>query len=529
MNKFKIFVADKLAEEGLAYLDKQNDVELDFSTGLSPEDVEAHIAEADALIVRSATKAPAEVIAAGKRLKAIGRAGIGVDNIDIDAATERGVVVFNTPDANATTTAELAIAHMLSLSRHLPQADASVRAGEWKRSTYVGAEVTGKTLGVVGYGTIGRIVAKRARGLNMRVLAADPFVTREVFEEDGVEPADLERMLAEADYLSLHCPKTEKTKGLINAEALAKMKPEARLINCARGGIVDEAALYEALKDQRIAGAALDVFEQEPPKDSPLLALDNCVFTPHLGASTEEAQVAVGLEIAKQIVTYLRTGEIVNPVNLPSVSGEAMARLRPYEVLATKLGRMLALMVNRPVKQVEVSLQGRAAELESHPIAVAVLVGLLSDSASTPVNRVNAMHMARRHGISLTESRTEKTQRYVTLVSVKAITEEGETSLSGTLFDEVHPRLVRADNCEIEAFLEGNLLVTWHADRPGVVGALGAILGKENVNISRMQLGMGEGCTNAIALLEISSPLSESVMEQIRRMEAITEAFQITL
>lgn len=531
MSKFRIFVADKLAEQGVEWLRTQDDVEVDFTTGLSPEEVKQHVAEADALIVRSATDAPADVIAAGKRLKAIGRAGIGVDNIDIDAATEHGVVVFNTPDANATTTAELAIAHMFSLSRHLPQADASVKAGEWKRSAYVGAEISGKTLGIIGYGTIGRIVANRARGLKMRVLGFDPFVTREMFAEDGVECCDLDTLLGEVDYLTLHCPKNEKTRGLINAEAIARMKPGARIINCARGGIVEEAALFQALQEKRIAGAALDVFESEPPKDSPLLGLPNVVLTPHLGASTEEAQVAVGVEIARSIVTFLRTGEVINPVNLPSVSGDNLERLHPYEALATKLGRLLGLMIEGPVKQLSVTLKGRAAELESHPVAVAAMVGLLSESMSTssPVNRVNAMHVARRHGISLTESRTEETRRYVTLVTISATGDQGEVTLSGTLFDEQHPRLVGVNDYEIEAFLEGNLLITRHADRPGVVGALGAILGKENVNISRMQLGLSDAGDNAIAIMAISAPLSDAVLAEIGAMEAVSRVTQLAL
>lgn len=529
MSKKRVFVADNIAEAGVAYLREQPDLEVDFAPGLERAALEEHVREADALVVRSAVKVTADVLAKARRLKVIGRAGIGVDNIDVEAATERGVVVLNTPDANATTTAELAVAHLMSLSRHLPRADASVRAGEWKRSAFVGTEVTGKTVGIIGYGTIGRIVANRCCGLKMRVVAHDPFVTREVFEQDGVEPLELDDLLAQADYVTLHCPLTEKTRGLLDAERLARMKRGARLVNCARGGIVDEAALAEALACGHIAGAALDVFEREPPEGSPVLAQPNAVFTPHLGASTAEAQVAVGVEIARQIAVYLRTGEPINAVNLPPISSETLRRLRPYQSLACRLGRLLALMMPAPIERIEVSLHGRAAELDSHPVAAEAVVGLLQARLDAPVNRVNALHIARRQGIQVVESRTEETQGYLTLVKVSARGEADSVTLAGTLFDELHPRLVRVNDYEIEAFLEGNLLLTRHFDRPGVVGALGAILGEQDVNISRMQLGIAPGTDKAIAVLEISRPLSDDIMRRIGEIPAITKVAQISL
>lgn len=529
MTTKKVFVADKVADAGVAFLREQPGLQIDFTPGLDAEGIKEHLRGAEALIVRSAVQVSAEVIAAADKLKVIGRAGIGVDNIDVDAATERGIVVMNTPDANATTTAELALAHMLSLSRHLPRADASVRAGKWQRSAFVGAEIAGKTVGVIGFGTIGRIAASRCLGLKMRVLAYDPFVTREVFEQEGVEQADLYALLAQADYVTLHCPLNDKTRDLIDAGRIARMKAGARIINCARGGIVNEAALAEALRSGHLAGAALDVFEREPPAGSPLLELPNVVFTPHIGASTAEAQVAVGVEIARQVATYLRTGEAINAVNLPPISSETLRRLRPYQELACRLGRLLALMLPTPIERVELSLHGRAAELDSHPIAAEAIVGLLRERLSSPVNRINALHVARRQGIVLTESRTEETHGYVTLVRLRAHSNGEQVTLAGTLFDERHPRLVRINDYEIEAFLEGNLLLTRHADQPGVVGALGCILGEQQVNIGRMQLGMVPGGDKAVAVLEISQPLSEALMERIAAIPAISKVAQISL
>ncbi|MCC7412589.1 MAG: phosphoglycerate dehydrogenase [Gammaproteobacteria bacterium] len=529
MSRKKVFVADSIADEGVQYLRAQPDIEVDFAPGLDAAAVAARMTDVQALIVRSAVKVTAGIIAAGGSLRVIGRAGIGVDNIDTEAATDHGVVVMNTPDANATTTAELAVAHLLSLSRHLQRADASVRAGEWKRSAFVGAEVSGKTVGIVGYGTIGRIVAVRCQGLKMRVVAYDPFVTREMFVNDGVEAIELDALLTQADYVTIHCPLNDKTRNLIDAAQLETMKPDARIINCARGGIVNEQALYDALAAGRIAGAALDVFEVEPPKGSPLLGLANVVFTPHIGASTAEAQVAVGVEIAKQVVTYLRTGEPINAVNLPPISSETLRRLRPYQELAHRLGRLLDLMLPQPIEHVELSLHGRAAELDSHPLVAEAMVGLLGTRLSSPVNRVNALHVARRQGIGITESRTEETHGYVTLIKLSARANGEQVSLAGTLFDERHPRLVRINDYEIEAFLEGNLLLTRHADQPGVIGALGGILGDEKVNISRMQLGMVPGSDKAVAVLEISRPLPEPVLARIAALPAVGKVGQISL
>ncbi len=525
----KIFVADKIADEGVKFLKNQPGLDVDFTTGLNEAEACEHIREADAVIVRSATSIRGDILEAAKNLKVIGRAGIGVDNIDIPAATERGIVVLNTPDANATTTAELAIAHMMSLSRHLPFADQSIRNGKWERSSFMGAELSGKTLGVIGFGTIGRIAANRGLGLNMNVVAYDPFVTDEIFAEACVTPMDIDQLLECADFVTLHCPLIEQTRNLISRERLAIMKSSARLINCARGGLIDEEALFEALESGQLAGAALDVYENEPPTDSPLLKLDNVVFTPHLGASTEEAQTAVGVEIAKQIATFLKSGEAINAVNMPRVATEEALTLKPYQEIASKLGQLMALMATSAIKQLEVSLHGQIASCDPHPVAVEALVGLLQNSLSIPVNQVNAVHLAKRQGIALTESRSEATHDYISMVSVKAKFDNEEIIVSGTLLNDKYPRLIQINDYQIEAPLSGNLLITRHSDKPGVVGALGVLLGEEGINISNMQVGVKDESDEAIAIIGISQLLSESALSAVADIPAIDKVIQVSL
>ncbi|MEY2666092.1 MAG: hypothetical protein RLZZ384_263, partial [Pseudomonadota bacterium] len=409
----KILISDKLAKDGIDYLKAQNDIDIHFETGLSEEALCGIIGEFDALLIRSDTQVTPKLLQAAKKLTLIGRAGIGVDNVDIPAATEMGVIVMNTPDANATTTAELTIAHLMSLSRHLPAADQSVRAGKWERSIYTGSEVAQKTIGIVGFGTIGRLVASRAAVLKMNVIAFDPFVSPDIYTDLGVESVSLEDLIARSDYITLHCPLIEKTRNIIGAAQFEKMKSNAMLINCARGGLIDEVALYDALKSKKIAGAALDVFEVEPPVSSPLLELDNIVFTPHLGASTSEAQLAVSVEIAKQAVTFLRTGEAINALNLPRVSAEELKKSSDFVNLATQLGKVLAGLSSAPLTKLEVALFGKAADVSPRPVSVAALVGVLSGQFSTPVNRVNAENIAKRQGLAFVEAVSQETQDYV--------------------------------------------------------------------------------------------------------------------
>lgn len=526
---FSILVADPIAQEGVTHLSNQPGFRVDVKTGMKEAELCACVADYDAVVVRSATKITRPVFEAARKLKVVGRAGIGVDNIDVEAATEHGVVVINTPDANAVSAAELALAHMFSLCRRIPAADASVKAGEWARSRYTGTELTGKTLGVIGYGTIGRIVAARALGLKMKVVAHDPFVSAEIYAAHGVQPLALDDLLGESDFVTLHCPLIEATRNLLNRERLALMKKGARLINCARGGLVDEEALHDALVSGHLAGAALDVFLKEPPGSSPLLALPNVECTPHLGASTEEAQYAVGVEIARLIAAYLNDGEVLSAVNLPRVASEQAGRLRPYQDLAHRLGRLLARMIDAPLQGIDVTLQGAAAELDTRPVAIEALVGYLQEHHTRPVNRVNALLVANREGLAFGESRSLKAHDYVSLIAVTGKAADRSVVLVGTLFDERYPRLVRINNYEIECGLKGDMLFTRHDDRPGVVGALGTVLGESGINISRMHIGSAEDGPHAVAAIEMSTPLTDAQMAKIRSIPAVSKAFQITL
>jgi len=525
----KIFISDKLAESGINYLTEQPNISVHIQTGLDEQQLCEALAGYDALLIRSDTKVTPAVLHAAKNLKLIGRAGIGVDNVDIPLATELGIIVMNTPDANATTTAELAIAHMMSLSRHLPAADASIRAGRWERAKLLGNEVAHKTLAILGFGTIGRIVSQRGLGLRMNVIAYDPFVAPEIYAEYGVESVDFEQLLVRADYLTLHCPLMEKTRNIIGAGQLALMKKTAMVINCARGGLIDEAALYQALKDKKIAGAALDVYENEPPNESPLLALDNIVFTPHLGASTAEAQVAVSVEIARQAVTFLNTGEAINALNLPRVSAKELKKSSEYMHLATILGKVMAGLVDAPLEKVEVALFGRAAEAAVRPVSVSALTGILSGHFSTPVNRVNAENIAKRQGIVLTESVTHESHDYISLIQLTGQGAGQTLTLSGALLGGRQPRLVGINQFDIEVVPEGTLLVTRHDDKPGVISAMSAVLGNANINITRMHVSTADEQQQAMAVISVSAPLSDTLILQLCELPPVHQVKQINL
>jgi D-3-phosphoglycerate dehydrogenase len=525
----KILISDKLAEDGINFLNEQEGVQIHIQTGLSEEALCEIIPDYDALLIRSDTQVTAKVLKTAKKLKVVGRAGIGVDNVDLEEAMEQGIIVMNTPDANATTTAELAIAHMFSMSRNLPIANQSVRDGKWERSKLMGAEIAHKTLAILGFGTIGRIVALRGNGLGMRVIAYDPFVAPEIFEKNGAELVDLDTLVKQADYLTLHCPLLEKTRNIIGREQLALMKKSARLINCARGGLVDEAALYDALKEGRIAGAALDVYEKEPPKDSPLLTLNNVVFTPHLGASTKEAQVAVSVEIARQVVKYLQTGEAVNALNLPRLSAEELKQARPFMNLARILGKVLFGLLDQPVQKLEVAVFGKAAQAKVRPISSEAMVGLLSGQFSTPVNRVNAESIAKRQGITLIESQSDEAEGYQSLIQITGHCPDKSISLAGTLLGDHHPRLVSINHFEIEVVPEGVLMVTRHDDKPGVIAAISSVLGQSNINITRMQVSVVDDNQVAMMVISVSDPLNEQILKAVCDLPAVHSVRQIVL
>ncbi len=525
----KVLVADKLDPAAVAWLEDEARLDVTVNTGRGEDELCADIANYDAVIVRSATRITPRVIAAATRLRVVGRAGIGVDNIDLPAATERGIAVLNTPDANATTTAELTVAHLLSLSRNLPQADRSVREGRWERAALTGTEVAGKALGLLGYGTIGRLVAARATGLKMKVLVHDPFVGDDVVRGDGYEPVDQEALLARADYVTLHCPVTDRTRGLIDAAALAAMKPGARLINCARGALVVEQALADALASGRLAGAAVDVFAQEPPEGSPLLTAPNIVFTPHLGASTHEAQTAVGDQIVRQIAEFLATGEPVNAVNLPSIPSAQLAVVRPYMDLARRLGRVVGALAEGALETLEITLHDDDERIDVGLLAVEAAAGLLSGSLDGPVNRVNAAHLAKRQGLKLVQSRAARGGDYATRVDVTGRGPAGVTTVAGTLFDGRFPRLVRIGGFEIEAVLEGELLLTRHADQPGVLAGFSAVLAAAGLNIARLHLGPVGREGRAMAVIGLEQAAPPETVRAIADLPPVEAVFRLSL
>jgi len=530
----RVLVADRLAEQGLAILQRAAEsgaLAVDQRTGLGEAELCEHVGDYDALIVRSTPKVTAKVIEAARRLRVIGRAGIGVDNIDVAAATRKGIVVMNTPGGNNITTAEHAISMLLALARFIPQATASMRAGKWEKSRFIGTEVCNKTLGIVGIGNIGGLVAERARGLGMRVIAADPFISGERARELEIELVDLDTLCARADFISIHTPLTPETRDLIAAPQLAKMKPTARLINCARGGIVNEEALVNALRSGRLAGAALDVFAQEPPApDHPLRQLEQVISTPHLGAATDEAQVNVAVAIAEQVVDFLLHNVTRNAVNVPSVSAELLEILQPYLTLGEKLGSLQAQLLEGAPTQVTIEYAGEVATTDTHPVTLAVLRGLLTRLMETSgVNYVNAPALARERGIRVVESRTTHSKGYRNLITVTVKTAQREREVAGAVFGRQVERLVKIDNFYLETVLEGYILMLHNLDVPGVVGAVGTLLGEAKINIAGLQLGRERTGGMAISLIHVDAPIPDPVLQRLRALPNIVAADLLSL
>jgi D-3-phosphoglycerate dehydrogenase len=522
----RILVSDELDPAALEVF-RRSGFEPEVRTGMSEDELCAAIAGVDALVVRSATKVTRKVIAASTDLRVVGRAGIGVDNVDLDAATERGIVVMNTPRGNATTTAELAIALLLALARHIPRADRLVRSGKWKAKGLVGTEIHGKTLGVIGLGRIGKLVAERGRGLGMKVVAHDPYLLAEGMTSPmaGVELLELDALLERADFISVHVPLNDSTKNLISWEQLARTKPGARLIQAARGGVVDEEAVLDALSSGRLAGAAFDVFTVEPPpKDHPLLARDDVIVTPHLGASSEEAQLRVALDVAEQIVQFLRTGVAENAVNAPALPAEAMAEMAPFLLLAEKLGSFLAQRMHGPMRKVEFTVGGEIAHLGAGHLTLAFLVGVLRHTHDPSVNFVNAPALARERGILVLESREERPDFRGGEISVRASAKAGEPGrrVAGTVFGR-EPRIIAVDGLRLDLPPRGLLLVTRHRDEPGVLGQIGSVLGAHHINIQRLELAPGKDDADAHGYLTLSPEPSEAVLDALRAIPAIEE------
>lgn len=528
----RVLVSDSIAEAGIEVLKQAGEV--DVRTGLSKEELIRIIGEYDALVVRSETKVTAEVIEAARRLRIIGRAGVGVDNIDVAAATQRGIIVVNSPEGNTIAAAEHTIALMMAMARNIPQADRSLRAGEWKRSRFIGTEVYRKTLGVIGLGKIGREVARRAKGLGMSVIAYDPFTPAEVAERIGVKLTDLNSLLAQSDFVTIHTPLNEQTRHLINAERLALMKDGARLINCARGGIVDEDALVDALRSGKLAGAAVDVFGKEPPPpDHPLLALENCVVTPHLGASTQEAQVNVAVDVAEQVVSVLRGGPARSAVNLPPIDPEILQRIAPYLLLAEKIGKLHTQLARAPIVQVQVTYSPDFADLPTDILTRAVVTGLLQPVLSEPVNPVNALLIAQSRGIHVTQSlqqQPESHELYPSSITVTAHASGGEKhEVSGTVFGKNDARIVTVDGFRVDVIPQGIMLFTQHTDKPGVIGRVGTLLGSRNVNIAGMHLGREKVGGRALMVLMVDDPIDAALLAEIRALDGMETAQVVEL
>jgi D-3-phosphoglycerate dehydrogenase / 2-oxoglutarate reductase len=526
-DQVRVLIADKMDPKAAAIF-RERGIEVDEKPGLSPQELAAIIGHYDGLAVRSSTKVNAAAMdAALPCLKVIGRAGIGVDTIDVPAASGRGIVVMNTPFGNSITTAEHAIAMLFALAREIPQADQSTQAGRWEKNRFMGVELAGKTLGLIGCGNIGSIVADRAHGLKMKVVAYDPFLSPERALELGVEKVELDELLGRADFITLHTPLTDQTRQILSREALARTKPGVRIVNCARGGLIDEAALKDALDSGHVAGAALDVFSEEPAKDNPLFGTRGLICTPHLGASTTEAQVNVAIQIAEQMSDYLLLGGITNAVNVPSLSAEEAPRLRPYMALAEKLGRLVGQIAGTEVRSIDIEVEGAAAELNIKPITGAVLAGLMRTWSDT-VNMVNAPYLARERGLSVREIRNEGEGDYHTLVAVTVGTDHGDKRVEGTLFGNRAPRLVKIFDIRVEAELTGQMIYIVNDDAPGFIGALGTKLGENRINIATFNLGRHSAGGEAVALVAVDDPITPDVTRQLHELPGVREVVPLS-
>jgi D-3-phosphoglycerate dehydrogenase len=524
----KVLVSDNISPKGVAILKKAG-LEVDVKTGMKPEELKACIGEYHGLVIRSATKVTAEIVGAAVNLKVIGRAGSGLDNVDKAAASKKGIVVMNTPGGNTITTAEHSVAMLFSVARLIPQATASMKAGKWEKKKFMGVELFNKTLGILGLGNIGTQVAKRAQGLEMNVIAYDPFLSDEKAKTLGIRKVSLEELFELSDFITIHTPMTPETKGIVNAGTIAKMKDGVRIINCARGGIVNEQDLYEALKSGKVAGVALDVFEKEPPVDNPLLTLDSVVCTPHLGASTEEAQENVALAVAEQIVDYLINGTIRNAVNFPSIPADQVSRLQPYISLAEKLGSFCSQVVEGGVTEITVEYAGDAAEINSAPVTIAAIKGFLSPILLETINFVNAPFIARERGIEVKETKTKDSGDYQSVIGLRIRSEHGESHVAGTLFSKKDPRIILIDDFKVEIVPEGELLLMYNNDKPGVIGNIGTLLGENNINIARMHFGRETAGGTAISVVSIDSTPTPEIMQKIRTLPNILSVRQICL
>ncbi|MBI3321004.1 MAG: phosphoglycerate dehydrogenase [Candidatus Omnitrophica bacterium] len=525
----RVLVADHLSDDGIALLKAESGLQVDVKTGLSSAELAQVIGPYEGLIVRSSTKVTAEVIAKADHLHVIGRAGVGLDNVDAEAATKRGIIVMNVPAGNTISTAEHTMSLIMALARRIPQADAHLRAGLWERAKFVGTELSGKTLGIIGLGKIGTEVAKRAQAFGMRVIAHDPFLSSERAQQLEIQLTELNALYAEADFITVHTPLTAETRHLIGANELQAMKRGVRLINCARGGILDEEALYQAIVEGRVAGAAIDVFEQEPPTNHPLLKLEQVVCTPHLGASTQEAQLNVAMEVARQVADALLGRGIRNAVNMPSVDAQTLRVLQPYITLGERLGSLGAQLSGGQIAEVQITYVGEVTAHETSAVTLAVLKGILTPIVGENVNYVNASLIAAERGIKVIEAKTSRLEEFANLLSLDLRSDGTTLTLQGTLSARREPRVVKIDRYFIEAIPEGYLLILKNEDQPGLIGQLGTLLGQSRINIAGMSNGRDKPGGQAITVVNIDHVIPPKVLEQVKKLRHVLDAKLITL
>ncbi|MZH40641.1 MAG: phosphoglycerate dehydrogenase [Nitrospinae bacterium] len=524
----KVLVSDNLSATGVEILKKESGIEVDVKTGLPKEELIKIIPAYEGLIVRSATKVVAEIIEAADNLKVIGRAGVGVDNIDLVAAGKKGIIVMNAPEGNMITTAEHTMALLMSLSRNIPQASSTLKTEKWAPKQFMGVELFEKTLGIVGLGRIGSIVAERARAFHMKILVHDPYISKERAEKLGVELVELKDLLGRSDFLSLHTPGLPG-KPLLGKEEFEQMKPGIRIVNCARGSLIDDSALIEAVQSKQVAGAALDVYHKEPlDLESPLLKVNEIICTPHLGASTGEAQEKVAIAICDQLIDYLKYGNVRNAVNVPSIDAETLAQIKPYLVLGEDLGNFISQLADSPVTRVEIQYNGEVSNMKVEPISIAILKGLFSRSIDG-INMVNAPFIAKERGIEVQESKSSEVHEYTSTVQVQIVSENGTRNVTGSIFGKGDSRIVQFDEYSMEAVLSKNMLVLKNMDVPGVIGNLGNILGKNNLNIAGMHLGRQGETNNAVAIINIDSPPTTETLRELRDTSHILSVDSVTL
>jgi D-3-phosphoglycerate dehydrogenase len=526
---YKVLVMDGVEEKGLVALRQEPEIEVVIGAKMTEDELCAVIGEYDGMIVRSATKVTARVVENAARLKVVGRAGVGVDNIDIPAATSKGILVVNAPGGNTIAAAEQTMAMMLALSRNIPRACATLRAGKWDKKAFMGVELRDKILGVVGLGRIGSAVAKKAQGMDMNVVAYDPYITEEKAELLGIKLLSLEDVFRQADFITVHIPLTKETKHIVGEKAFSLMKEGVRVINCARGGVLDEQALYSAMKAGKVAGAALDVFEKEPNTDSPLYEFDNFIATPHLGASTKEAQLSVAVDVSESIVAALKGDFVKNTVNIPSLSPKALKIVKPYLALAEKMGKFAAQIIRGRVNKLEVIYGGDLANQEVTPITTALIKGFLESILQDMVNFVNASLQAKNRGIQVVQKQSEEEGDYANLINVKVTSNKEEVSVAGTIFGGVDARLVSIDGYHVDAVPEGNMLYIPHIDKPRIIGPVGNLIGAQDINISGMQVGRKAIGGRAVMLLNVDAPLPEETMAEINKIDGILGVRNVSL